>query len=213
MKTSNQLSIHWHIKGITWSVLILEGSALMATELISAKLLAPYYGSSLYLWTSMLCCTLMGLALGYLIGGEISKSATPFKLVLITLLASLSVILMPEICKTIAPKTFNLSLKTGTLTSCFLLITPTILLLGAIGPIAVQLLSSDDASPPGTIAGKAFFTSTISGVISTFIFAFFLIPEKGLEFSTKATAASLCTIGIPYLLLQILKHKDEAYRT
>jgi predicted membrane-bound spermidine synthase len=57
---------------ILLSISILEGGALMATELIGAKLAAPFYGTSLYVWATIFAVTLGGLALGYLLGGYFS---------------------------------------------------------------------------------------------------------------------------------------------
>ena len=37
----------------------------MAVELMGARLLAPFYGSSLYVWTAVLAITVPGLTLGY----------------------------------------------------------------------------------------------------------------------------------------------------
>jgi predicted membrane-bound spermidine synthase len=207
--TTEPSSLKVHTQALIWLILITEGSALMTSELISTKLLAPYYGNSIYLWSSVLCCTLFGIGLGYAIGGKISKKASLFKLVLISMITAISILLLPEICNSIAPKTLHLNLKLGALISSFVLITPTMLLIGTIGPLAVQLLSSMSTAPPGTVVGKAFFRSTLSGVIGTFIFAFYLIPEIGLILSTKTIAASLCLIGSTYLILQIAKLKYE----
>jgi len=44
----------------------------MAIELLGAKILAIYYGNSLYVWTSVLGITLAGLAAGYFAGGFVS---------------------------------------------------------------------------------------------------------------------------------------------
>src|ERR1035437_6545142 len=53
-------------------VLLIEGSSLMAAELLGARLLAPFYGSSLYIWTAVLCITMLGLAMGYYSSGRLS---------------------------------------------------------------------------------------------------------------------------------------------
>ena len=55
----------------------IEGASVMAAELLGAKMLAPYFGSSLYVWASVLAITLGGLAVGYYVGGILSyKSKT-----------------------------------------------------------------------------------------------------------------------------------------
>ena len=41
-------------------VLLIEGGALMAVELMGSKLAAPFYGSSLYVWTAVLTIMFWG---------------------------------------------------------------------------------------------------------------------------------------------------------
>ena len=51
----------------------IEGATVMAIEIGSSKLLSPVFGSSLYVWSSVLAITLLGLACGYFIGGKLSE--------------------------------------------------------------------------------------------------------------------------------------------
>ena len=55
------------------SISIIEGGAVMAVELLGAKLIAPSYGASLYVWATTLAVTMGGLTTGYLLGGVISE--------------------------------------------------------------------------------------------------------------------------------------------
>ena len=55
-------------------VLLIEGGALMAVELMGAKLVAPFYGNSLYVWTAVLTITVLGLTLGYYAGGRLAET-------------------------------------------------------------------------------------------------------------------------------------------
>jgi len=58
-------------------VLLIEGGALMAVELMGAKLVAPFYGNSLYVWTAVLTITVLGLTLGYYTGGRLEQDEQP----------------------------------------------------------------------------------------------------------------------------------------
>ena len=49
-----------------------EGAVVMVAELCGAKLLAPIFGSSLYVWASVMGITLGALASGYFYGGWLS---------------------------------------------------------------------------------------------------------------------------------------------
>src|SRR3954471_17674465 len=74
----------------------IEGGAVMATELLGAKMLAPFFGSSLYVWATVLAMTLGGLALGYFFGGIISyKYRKPATLFYVLLIGAVFNMLMP----------------------------------------------------------------------------------------------------------------------
>jgi predicted membrane-bound spermidine synthase len=48
------------------------GAAVMVIELLGTRLIAPYDGASLYVWTSVIAGTMMALAIGYFIGGYLA---------------------------------------------------------------------------------------------------------------------------------------------
>ena len=52
-----------------YCTVFLTGAAVMVIELLGTRLIAPFYGASLYVWTSLIAVTLIALALGYYIGG------------------------------------------------------------------------------------------------------------------------------------------------
>ena len=55
-------------------IAFLEGFLIMGVELIGAKIIAPYYGSSFYVWTTIIGITLFSLTAGYFIGGLLSTA-------------------------------------------------------------------------------------------------------------------------------------------
>ena len=78
----------------------IEGATVMGAELLGAKMLAPYFGSSLYVWSTVMAITLGGLALGYFFGGRLSnRSNSEILLYKVLLLASLFTVLMPYTSK------------------------------------------------------------------------------------------------------------------
>ena len=92
MKITKAVTTLWYY----WLILFVEGASLMVVELLGAKLLAPFYGSSLYVWTAVLSITIIGLTLGYHFGGKLTqKKALHYYLGLIILLAGLFILAMP----------------------------------------------------------------------------------------------------------------------
>ena len=53
----------------------LSGGAVMVTELIAARLVAPYFGQSSATWGALVGCTLAGVTLGNWLGGILSRRA------------------------------------------------------------------------------------------------------------------------------------------
>lgn len=73
-----------------------EGASVMAAEICSTKLLAPFFGSSLYVWSSVMAITLGGLACGYFLGGKLSnKNNKQLILCYVLLAAACSICTMP----------------------------------------------------------------------------------------------------------------------
>lgn len=52
--------------------MFLSGFSMMVIELLAAKITAPYLGSSLYTWTSVIGVVLIGVTIGAWVGGRLS---------------------------------------------------------------------------------------------------------------------------------------------
>jgi hypothetical protein len=123
-------------------VLVIEGGALMAVELMGAKLVAPFYGGSLYVWTAVLAITLLGLTLGYYIGGQLAKKrSSETKLFVILGVSALLVLVLPLTASIAMALTRVVGLIVGICITCFLLLLPPMLCFGMVGPLVVSLIS------------------------------------------------------------------------
>ena len=76
----------------------LSGAALLGIEIVASRVLAPSFGSSLYVWGSLIGVVLSGLAIGYWAGGVLSdRFPTPYLLTGTLTLGALLVLLVPVI--------------------------------------------------------------------------------------------------------------------
>ena len=50
----------------------ISGFIIMAIELLGGRILAPYFGSSIYVWGSIITVFMLSLSIGYLTGGRLS---------------------------------------------------------------------------------------------------------------------------------------------
>ena len=177
----------------------------MAVELLGAKLIAPYYGTSLYVWAAVLACTLGGLAFGYLAGGIFSNRCNNEKaLYLIVALSALFTFLMPLSGKFVMEATLGLSLKAGITLSAFVLLTPPVFLFGTVSPLIINLLATN-ATRTGKAAGMVYAVSTVGGICATFLTGFYLAPFVGLKESAWLVAAVLAVWPLIYLSLKLVK--------
>lgn len=153
----------------------------MACELSGAKLLAPYFGTSLYIWAAVLGLTLGGLTTGYFFGGVLSKKYTGKISLLYKVLiaASLFLIVMPFTSELIMESTINMNLQVGAILSLLVFMVPPLAFMGMVSPILINLLTQESDSA-GNNAGNVYAISTVGGILFTFLMGFYIIPEFGI---------------------------------
>lgn len=190
------LKKYWHL----FLVLLIEGAALMAVEVMGAKLLAPFYGSSLYVWTAVLAITVLGLTLGYHFGGKLSEKQASEKLLAIILgIAAVLVFALPTTATAVIALTSGMALIPGICVASLLLLAPPMFCFGLVGPLVVRLMAQKMATI-GNVAGTVYFTSTLGGIAATFLIGFYWIPEFGLKFCALACGLALAVLPVVLLL-------------
>jgi MFS family permease len=155
----------------------------MATELCGSKLISPYFGSSLYVWASVIAITLGSLAFGYFYGGRLSlKQNKPAVVTGILLIAAIWMSCMPLISNLFGPLAIRLGLLPAVVIASSLLLIVPMLLMGAASPIIISI-QTVDTKDSGRVSGLVYSISTLGGIISTFLCGFFLIPSFGVYLS------------------------------
>lgn len=168
-----------NILGKTWlyCTVFLTGAAVMVIELLGTRLIAPFYGASLYVWTSLISVTLIALALGYYLGGIWADRARS-GLSLIIAVAGLLTLIIPWLTGPVLLATDPLGLRLGSFVSTLVLFSPSLMMLGMIGPFAVKLSTSTLANV-GASTGSIYAVSTVGSVIGTLFLGFYLFPLIG----------------------------------
>jgi predicted membrane-bound spermidine synthase len=157
-----------------------EGASVMAAEICSAKLLAPFFGSSLYVWSSVMAITLAGLAGGYFFGGKLSKQNSKINtLFWILLIGVCYMMLMAIISSVFKSFAIHLPLIPAVILSTFVLLFPVMFLMGTSSPLIISVLT-DTKEQSGENAGSIYAISTLGGILSTFLSGFYLIPSFGI---------------------------------
>ncbi len=160
-----------------------SGAAVMIVELVGSRLLAPYVGTSLIVWTVIIGVILAALSFGYWFGGRYADAhPTVQKLGMICSLAGVFIAALIWLNIFIAPissfliSAFSLG-GAAFIISIVLFVIPSILL-GAVSPYALRL-SLKETKNSGTMAGQLSALSTVGSILGTFAAGFILIPQLG----------------------------------
>lgn len=157
-----------------------EGGAVMCVELCGAKILAPFFGTSIYVWAAVLGTTLTALTSGYYFGGYLSSKMSNQKQVAwLMLLSGLLLTLTPVISSVALPITIGFSLLSGTIISLMSFLFFPLVCFGAVSPMLINLLTSE-AKEAGKNSGTVYAVSTLGGIFSTFFVGFYLLPNYGI---------------------------------
>lgn len=154
------------------------GAGTMALEMLAGRLLAPRFGSTIFVWGSIIGVVLTGLALGYYAGGRLGDSRpVPSSLAFLLLGGGAFALLMPLFGPPILAGVASMlpGPRAGPLVAATLLLGPPSLILGGATPVAVRL-TAGPTERAGTTAGTLFGLSTAGSIAGTFLTVFVLIP-------------------------------------
>ncbi|MBM4136858.1 MAG: spermidine synthase [Nitrospira sp.] len=162
-------------------IVFICGAVVMILELVGSRVLAPYVGTSIIVWTSLIGIILGSLSLGYWWGGRIADKKPDYKIFsMIIFISAISVgmiiLLKSMVLDFLQNNIVNIHLN-ATIATLILFALPSVLL-GMITPYAVRLKIKDlDSS--GKTVGSLYAISTIGSIAGTFLAGFFLIAYFG----------------------------------
>lgn len=163
-------------KGALEIVVFFAGACTMTVELVGSRLFAPYLGTSIYVWTSLIGVILATLSLGYWLGGRMADrrpDAAGFSAVLLaaSIFIGLAGLAGDPVLAFLQGRG---DLRMVSLLAAMLLFGLPSLFLGMVSPYAVRLkIPSVDRS--GSTAGGLYALSTAGSILGTFLTGFYLI--------------------------------------
>lgn len=180
---------------LLYLVVSIGGAAVLTLEILGTRILGPYYGVSLFLWSALITVTLSALSVGYAVGGKVAdRKASMSRLGVILALAGLWSVLIPVMKMSVIWITGALSLRPGVMTAALILFFPPLFLLGMVSPFAIKLrtVSLDEV---GRSAGNLYAVSTVASVVAAILTGFVLIPNVGVSRLTVITGVALLLAG------------------
>lgn len=190
---------HYHL------AIFVTGGITLSLELLASRILSPYFGVSLFIWTGILSITLVALAVGYWWGGRLAVGCNGNEARLVYLFA-----LMPSVsCLSILvaalsyPKLFvplaNFDLLLGSFLACCMLLLVPLVTVSSMNPLLVALSASQMKSTKNVGdagAGWVFFISTTGSVLGVLVTAFLLVPNITNYRSLLLLAIALAALAV-----------------
>lgn len=154
-----------------------SGFQFMGFEMLSGRILAPTFGSSIYVWGAIISVFMVALSVGYLIGGRLSmRRPTIAKLCLIHAIAGALMLPVLVLEIPVLDSIFEITQdpRLGSLMACMVLFFAPAVVCGMVTPYAVRLLV-DDARDAGFYAGLQYFFSTFASAAGTLLTSFYFV--------------------------------------
>lgn len=170
----------------------------MVFELAGARVLAPYAGTSLHVWTNLIGVILASLSVGYWWGGKIAdRRQDPRFLSLMIFLAAVCVGLTALLKDTLLSSLRACPSGPGTLSLCasLALFAPANLFLGMVSPYAARLKIREIGNA-GSAVGRLYALSAVGSITGTFLAGFILIPAFGIGKLLLLTSAALGLVSL-----------------
>ena len=199
------------INALIYFLAFSSGFFIMGIELLGGRILAPYFGSSVHIWGSIITVFMLSLSIGYLLGGKLSiRNPSLTKYGLIFFVASIMVVPIVLFAEPIMTFIFTYiedSRYGSLLASTALFFIPTTIL-GMISPYSVRLLVTDHEKS-GQVAGGLYFVSTLGSALGTIITSFYMVLAFDVNDIIKTFAAVLGLLGLLAIVVSQIKTKER----
>jgi spermidine synthase len=186
------------------------GAAIMIIEILGAKMLAPFLGTSHFVWTAQIAITLVALAGGYYVGGRLVDYSRKLSLLYgAILVAAVYLALTSLIVEPMAYwclREFKLPLG-SLLTSTFLFFIP-LALLAMTGPFLVRVLTSSVQNVGGNI-GRLTAISTLGSFLGTILISYVLVPFLPNATTMFITSSSLMALMVGYFFVWEIRSRNK----
>ena len=190
--------------GLLQLTVFVVGAVLLGLEIVGSRVLAPYFGGSIFVWGSLISTFMAGLAVGYAVGGWLADRK-PHLLVMavLILIPGLLIAILPVVAAPInrAIVSIDFGPRLNPLLATTVLFFLPSVFMGTISPYAIKLAASS-LTTIGNTAGSMYAISTAGSIAGALVTAFYLIQAIGVRhillsfgITLIALAAFLISIG------------------
>lgn len=191
---------------LVYTIAFLTGAVLLGLEIVASRVLAPYFGNSIFVWGSLISVFLLALSIGYFWGGSMADRYPSFTvLAMVVFVASVFVLVLPLVYLPASRFMASLDLEfrlSVLLTSMLFFLLPSVLI-GMVSPYMIKL-SASELAVIGQTAGNIYSVSTMGSITGALGVSFFLIPVMGTRAIILLAGGMLILAGLLCLTAQLL---------
>jgi spermidine synthase len=170
----------------------ITGAIVLVVEILGAKMLTPFFGSSHFVWTAQIAITLLALAAGYYLGGWAADRYRNPALVYAALTLAAACLALTVLMR-------SLDLAVGSIVASLGLFFVPLTLLAAVGPYFVRTLTAS-VDNVGRSVGRLTALGTLGSAAGVLITSYILVPHVRDSVSMLGTAAALLALSAGYFL-------------
>ncbi|MCZ2155235.1 MAG: fused MFS/spermidine synthase, partial [Bryobacterales bacterium] len=163
------------------AIAFLSGAAVMVLEITGSRIMAPFLGTSVFVWTTLIGVIMASLSTGYWWGGRLADRKPDYaRLAAILFLASTGIAVTSVVQRPLLGwlQAASIELRLSALCATLLLFAPASVLLGMVTPYVVRLkLTAIERS--GAEVGRLYAISTAGSIAGTFACGYFLLAWAG----------------------------------
>lgn len=200
------------MQNVIVSAAFLNGFVIMTIELLGGRVLSPYFGTSVYVWGSIITIFMLSLSLGYLWGGRLSSRNPRHGMFaaffVLSALLSLPIIFFAEWTMTQVFMSVE-DPRYGSLIAAILLYFLPICFMGMVSPYSIRLLVSSEEHS-GRMAGLLYFVSTLGSALGTLLTSFYFVLWFEIDTIMWGAIAVLLLCSAAILIVQKLPVRDTA---
>jgi len=186
-------------------VVFICGAIVMSFEILGSRVLAPNFGSSVFVWGSLISVFLAGLSAGYYLGGRLSDiNPSSRKLSLIIIAPGLLLLTFPLYSAPISDWIFmkDLGVRMSPLIASSVLFLIPSVFLGIVSPYTAKLMICSLHTSGKTI-GTLYALSTFGSIIGTLITSFYLITLAGVNTLIMGQGVLLVALAVPLYFMNL----------
>ncbi len=186
------------------ALVVVSGGVLMGVEIAGSRILAPGFGTSIYVWGSLIGLFMGAMSGGYYVGGLLADKRPSFPvLASIASLAGLYTFILipylgPWMCTGVARSIIHRAM--GPLLASTLLFFVPSFLMAMVSPYAVKLMATS-LSGLGSVAGRLYALSTAGSIVGTLLTTFILVPTFGVSNTLQGLGLGLLLFAVVCLVI------------